>query len=149
MGRGFVAQVRRIAGMEVVAVADLDLQRATGALQAAGVADVATGDDHDRLSTVVADGGTAALTDPNLLVSLPVDMVIDATGVPEIGAQIALRSLLGGKHVGLLNVETDITVGWLLSRIAAQSGAVYTLCRGDEPAERSEEHTSELQSRQY
>ena len=62
-------------------------------------------------------------------------MVIDATGVPEIGAQIALRSLLAGKHVGLLNVETDITVGWLLSRIAAQSGAVYTLCRGDEPAE--------------
>ena len=62
-------------------------------------------------------------------------MVIDATGVPEIGAQIALRGLLSGKHVGLLNVETDITVGWLLSRIAAQSGAVYTLCRGDEPAE--------------
>jgi len=30
---------------------------------------------------------------------------------------------------------TDITVGWLLSRMAAQSGAVYTLCRGDEPAE--------------
>ena len=37
MGRGLVAQVRRIAGMEVVAVADLDVQRATGALQAAGV----------------------------------------------------------------------------------------------------------------
>ena len=33
MGRGFVAQVRRIAGMEVVAVADIDVQRATGALQ--------------------------------------------------------------------------------------------------------------------
>ena len=54
-------------------------------------------------------------------------MVIDATGVPEIGAQVALRSLLAGRHVGLLNVETDITVGWMLSRIAAQSGAVYTL----------------------
>jgi predicted homoserine dehydrogenase-like protein len=135
MGRGFVAQVRRIAGMEVVAVADLDLQRATGALQAAGIDNVTTGDDYDKLSSVVAEGGTVALTDPTLLTSLPVDMVIDATGVPEIGAQIALRSLLAGRHVGLLNVETDITVGWLLSRIAAQSGAVYTLCRGDEPAE--------------
>lgn len=135
MGRGFVAQVRRIAGMEVVAVADIDLARATGALQAAGIEDVTTGDDHGKLSSLVDDGGTVAVTDPALLTALPVDMVIDATGVPEIGAQIALRSLLAGKHVGLLNVETDVTVGWLLSRIAARSGLVYTLCRGDEPAE--------------
>jgi predicted homoserine dehydrogenase-like protein len=135
MGRGFVAQVRRIAGMEVVAVADIDVQRATGALKAAGIENVITGDDHDKLSSVVAEGGTVAVNDSALLTALPVDMVIDATGVPEIGAQIALRSLLAGKHVGLLNVETDITVGWLLARIAAQSNAVYTLCRGDEPAE--------------
>jgi predicted homoserine dehydrogenase-like protein len=135
MGRGFVAQVRRIAGMEVVAVADLDLARATGALQSAGVEHVGTGDDHDKLSSLVADGGTVAVTDPALLTALPVDMVIDATGVPEIGAQVALRSLLAGKHVGLLNVETDVTVGWLLNRLAERAGVVYTLCRGDEPAE--------------
>src|SRR5215210_9006007 len=135
MGRGFVAQVRRIAGMEVVAVADLDVQRATGALKAAGVENVTTGDDFDRLSGAIAEGGTVAVNDPTLITALPVDMVIDATGVPEIGAQIALRSILAGRHVGLLNVETDITVGWLLSRMAAQTGAVYTLCRGDEPAE--------------
>jgi predicted homoserine dehydrogenase-like protein len=135
MGRGFVAQVRRISGMEVVAVADLDLQRATGALRAAGVENITTGDDLDKLSDVVADGGTVAVTDHTMVTALPVDMVIDATGVPEIGAQVALRSVLAGRHVGLLNVETDITVGWLLSRMAARSGAVYTLCRGDEPAE--------------
>ena len=135
MGRGFVAQVRRIAGMEVVAVADMDVSRATAALQSAGVENVTTGDDHDKLSSLVADGHTVATADAHVLTALPVDMVIDATGVPEIGAQIALRSLLAGKHVGLLNVETDITVGWLLARIAAQTGVVYTLCRGDEPAE--------------
>ena len=135
MGRGFVAQVRRIAGMEVVAVADLDLQRATGALESAGVENVATGDDHDKLSSLVADGRTVAVTDPALLTALPVDMVVDATGVPEIGAQVALQSVLAGRHVGLLNVETDITVGWLLSRMAERAGVVYTLCRGDEPAE--------------
>lgn len=135
MGRGFVAQVRQIVGMEVVAVADLDPRRATGALRAAGQDTVTTGDDLDNLSGIVADGGTVATADSTLLTALPVDMVIDATGVPEIGAQVALRSLLSGRHVGLLNVETDATVGWLLSRIAARSGAVYTLCRGDEPAE--------------
>jgi predicted homoserine dehydrogenase-like protein len=135
MGRGFVAQVHRIPGMEAVAVADIDLQRATGALQAVGHDKIATGDDLDQLSGVIEDGGTVAVTDPELLTALPVDMVIDATGVPDIGAQIALRCLLSGRHVGLLNVETDVTVGWLLANLANRSGAVYTLCRGDEPAE--------------
>src|SRR5690606_16046876 len=101
----------------------------------AGVEQVTTGDDLDTLSAVVADGGTVAVTDHTLAAALPLDMVIDATGIPEIGAEVALRCLLAGRHVGLLNVETDVTVGWMLSRIAAQSGAVYTLCRGDEPAE--------------
>jgi predicted homoserine dehydrogenase-like protein len=135
MGRGFVAQLRHIAGVEAVAVADIDIDRATGALKAVGVEQVATGDDLDQLSAVVEDGGTVAVTDSSLLTSLPVDMVIDATGVPEIGAQTALRCLLAGRHVGLLSVETDVTVGWVLAAIARQAGAVYTLCRGDEPAE--------------
>ena len=43
MGRGFVAQVRKIAGMEVVAVADIDVQRATSALKAAGIENVVDG----------------------------------------------------------------------------------------------------------
>jgi hypothetical protein len=38
------------------AVADIDLQRATGALKSAGIENVTTGDDHDKLSSVVADG---------------------------------------------------------------------------------------------
>jgi predicted homoserine dehydrogenase-like protein len=135
MGRGFVAQVRRIAGLEVVVVADIDVSRATGALEATGVTGTVTGTDLAQLAEVVDSGGTVAVSDPYLVPVLPIDMVIDATGVPEVGARLALQSLLAGKHVGLLNVETDVTVGWFLSRLARQVGKVYTLCRGDEPAE--------------
>jgi predicted homoserine dehydrogenase-like protein len=46
-----------------------------------------------------------------------------------------MEALLAGKHVGLLNVETDVTVGWLLSSIARAAGLIYTVCRGDEPVE--------------
>ena len=55
-------------------------------------------------------------------------MVVDATGVPEVGAQIALAALRAGKHVGLLNVECDVTIGFLLARIAAQNAAGSTPC---------------------
>ena len=36
MGRGFVAQVENIPGMEVVAAADIDTERALAALRASG-----------------------------------------------------------------------------------------------------------------
>jgi predicted homoserine dehydrogenase-like protein len=34
-----------------------------------------------------------------------------------------------------MTVEADVTVGLLLARIAAQTGNIYTVCRGDEPVE--------------
>jgi predicted homoserine dehydrogenase-like protein len=37
------------------------------------------------------------------------------------------------KHVVMLNVETDVTVGPILSRLAEKMGCVYTASTGDEP----------------
>jgi len=62
------------------------------------------------------------------------DIVVDATGYPEVGAEIAFISLLGGKDLVTLNVETDVTIGPLLKKIALSRDLVYTLSAGDEPA---------------
>jgi predicted homoserine dehydrogenase-like protein len=40
---------------------------------------------------------------------------------------------MNGKHVIMLNVETDVTVGPLLYRLAQKAGCVYTAAFGDEP----------------
>ena len=135
MGTGFVSQVRRIPGMDVVAVADVAAGRAQAAFAAAGVERVQTGDDPARLGEVVDAGGHVAVDDATLLTALPLDVVVEATGVPEVGATVALACLLAGKDVAVLNVETDVTVGLLLARVAAATGRVYTVCRGDEPVE--------------
>lgn len=63
-----------------------------------------------------------------------VDVVVDATGYTEIGAFVALNSIAGGKNVVTLNVETDVTVGPILKKIARDFGVIYTLSAGDEPA---------------
>src|SRR6478736_3786444 len=124
MGSGFVAQVQRITGLEIGAIADVDPNRAVNAYKAAGVdPDVEGGKRH------------AVLTDAAALAQADVDMVVDATGVPDVGAALTLGALRAGKHVGLLNVECDVTIGFLLSAIARNAGKIYTLCRGDEPAE--------------
>jgi len=64
---------------------------------------------------------------------LPVDVIIEATGVPEIGSQAALKAIYNGKHIVMLNVETDVTVGPLLKKMADSAGVVYTVSAGDEP----------------
>jgi predicted homoserine dehydrogenase-like protein len=63
-----------------------------------------------------------------------IDVVVDATGYPQAGAGIAFSSILGGKDMVMLNVETDVTIGPILKEIAARKDAVYTLSAGDEPA---------------
>lgn len=121
MGAGYVAQVARIDGMEIGAIADVDRSRAEAAYQRAGV---------------VVDGlRFTVLDDARLLADADVDVVVDATGVPEVGAQLSVAALRAGQHVALLNVECDVTIGYLLAALARHHGLVYTVCRGDEPAE--------------
>jgi predicted homoserine dehydrogenase-like protein len=126
MGRGLIAQVGGIPGMEVVAVADLDLERAMGAFR-----------DGDQDPVEGADGrpGRPAVTeDPiDVVRSASVEVVVEATGIVEVGTRVAYETILEGKHVIMLNVETDVTVGAALNRMARSAGVVYTGSAGDEP----------------
>jgi len=63
-----------------------------------------------------------------------IDIIVDATGYTEVGAFVALSSIVSRKHIVTLNVETDITVGPILKKMAKDYGVVYTLSAGDEPA---------------
>jgi predicted homoserine dehydrogenase-like protein len=63
-----------------------------------------------------------------------INVVIDATGKPDVGAFISFNSILNKKHVVTLNVEGDITIGPILRKLAMSAGVVYTVSAGDEPA---------------
>ncbi|MBH0109558.1 oxidoreductase [Salinibacterium sp. NG22] len=135
MGSGFIAQIARQKGVDITAVADIAIDRAVSALANAGITDVDQSADLDTLAATIEAGGHVVVNDALTLPKLPIDMVIECSGVPEIAAKVALASLLGGKDVALMTVEADVTVGLLLARIAAQTGNIYTVCRGDEPVE--------------
>lgn len=135
MGRGLIAQIHRAEGMRVAAVADVAVHRAQAALRAAGCSDPVTTTDPAEAAEVITTGGTAVLTDGMHLVDLPVDIVVEVSGIPEVAAQIALACLFRAKDVALMTVEADVTVGLLLASVARASNAVYTICRGDEPVE--------------
>src|SRR5690349_3148884 len=136
MGTGLVSQVAGMHGMGVTAIADISLERARAALTAIGVADEQIVETSSATSADEAlHAGKRVITKRADLLPLlsGVEAIVEATGIPDLGARIAWSSILARKHVVLLNVETDVTVGPLLHRTAQATGVVYTGAAGDEP----------------
>lgn len=136
MGRGMVSQMFCMKGIRPVIISDLDVERAKQAYELAGIkTEDITFASKPSEAEMSIQKGKYVITD-NLDVvtkSIPVDVVIDATGVPETGARIAFDSIYNGKHIVMLNVETDVTIGPILKRMADSAGVVYTVSAGDEP----------------
>lgn len=120
-GSMFLAQAPHIAGLSVTHIADLDPSRARAACRA-------TGWSAERIAATVfvEDGLDAARA--------PVDVVIEATGVPEAGLNHARAALDAGKHVVMVNVEADVLAGPVLAAQARSAGLVYSMAYGDQPA---------------
>jgi predicted homoserine dehydrogenase-like protein len=137
MGRGMISQMERMMrGMRATAVADIVIDRVVSAYQEAGVPkdELVVTTDAAVAEEALAKGKRIATTDALLLTRLsPIEVVVEASGVPEVGARVAFHSILNKKHIVMLNVETDVTVGYLLRRLADNAGVVYTVSAGDEP----------------
>lgn len=135
MGEGLVAQMESMYGMRATVVADVVPGRAAQVLVSGGAAadQVVETDDLDTAVAALAAGRRVATTNASLAWAEPVDITVEATGIPEIGAKVAYGAILARKHVLQMNVETDATVGYLLRRMANAAGVVYTLTAGDEP----------------
>ncbi|MGC3994328.1 MAG: oxidoreductase [Propionicimonas sp.] len=136
MGRGLIATIERAEGMEVSVVAEIAVDRAVEAYANAGRQTPAVVEkDLAKVAALIEAGRPVVIDDGLKVPDLPVDVVLEVSGLPEIAAQIALASLLNSKDVALMTVEADVTVGLLLSRVANAGSQVYTICRGDEPSE--------------
>lgn len=61
------------------------------------------------------------------------DVVVDATGDVEYGAQVAVAAIKQGKHLVLMNAELDATVGPILKVKADKAGVIITASDGDQP----------------
>jgi predicted homoserine dehydrogenase-like protein len=136
MGTDVVAQTKMMQGVQVVATADIDLERAVKAYQIGQIeGEVVVADTSQAADTAFTSGKRVAARDYHVITDMKnIDVMLDATGVPEIGARACLRSARNGQHIAMMNVEADITVGPALLRYAEHKGVLYALAAGDEPA---------------
>jgi predicted homoserine dehydrogenase-like protein len=135
-GAGLVAQLSQMEGVEASLIADLDLDRARYAYTASRVPDeeIVTVENRLDAGRAVYEGQPAVTQDGLLLTQVDgIDVVVEATGVPAVGAEMAYSAIKNGKHVVMVNVEADVTVGPILSQMADSAGVVYSLVDGDQP----------------
>lgn len=126
MGFGMVAQISTIPGMAVTGISDINKDSAQRA------ADAYNASAEKKVDILVSSDFK------EIIHSDKVEVIVDATGVPEVGAQISLETLLAKKHIVLLNVEVDITIGPLMKKMYDSANLVYTGSDGDEPAATTE-----------
>ena len=136
MGTDVVATTHEMKGVRVVVTADLDLDRARDAYRIGLIEDeVVVARTAAEADAAVEAGRRVAVADYRIVTDMrTVDVMLESTGVPEIGARAALRSARAGQDLAMMNVETDITVGPILHWYAQQKGVLYALAAGDEPA---------------
>jgi predicted homoserine dehydrogenase-like protein len=137
MGTDIVVQLNRMPGLRLGAVAEMRPPQAKAATALAGFSDDQSiyAETAAAIDAAISAGKLAITPSPDALArSGLVDVVIDATGNPNIGTQFALDAIAHGKHVVMLNVEADITIGRHLHEAARRAGVVYTGAAGDEPA---------------
>ena len=135
MGRGFGYQIFRMPGLSLALVVDIDPDRIRSLFSDIGIRDVVISTDPKVLSDAILSGKPTGTTTTEFIAELPYDIVVEATGIPDIGAQVAYSCLQAKKDVAVLNVEMDVTIGPLLHNIAVSGDAIYTVCHGDEPIE--------------
>jgi predicted homoserine dehydrogenase-like protein len=136
MGTDILVQTSLMQGIIVVAVAATRPENVAAAVKMGGT--------HHKPSIVstiaearqaIRRGDLAAMTSIDMVCQIPeVDVIIDATGRPNAGAEVATAAIAAGKHMVMMNVEADITIGAWLAAQARRKGVVYTLGAGDEPS---------------
>lgn len=137
MGTDIVVQLALMPGLRLGAVAEINVPNAIAAAVLAGHnrGNIVEAQSAAAIDAAIEHGKLAVTSDLAALAAAGrIDVVIDATGNPNVGTLFALDAIRNGKPVVMLNVEADITIGRHLHDEARKAGVVYTGAAGDEPA---------------
>src|SRR4029450_7869669 len=119
IGRGIVRQIDLTPGMRTSLIINRTVEHAVDAHVASGRArsEIVVSDNLRELQAAIESGLPAITTRLEHLRELDgIDAAIEVTGAVEYGANMALHAIAGGKHIIMMNAETDATVGCALKQ---------------------------------
>jgi predicted homoserine dehydrogenase-like protein len=135
-GRSFLAQGLRVPLLNARIAVDTSTDIALEALTSIGIDAVNIAVCTTKAEALAAwnQGKYLACADLQIVLSLPFDLVAEATGHPEAGAKHCRLAIEAGKHVALASKEVDSVIGPELARQAQLKGNIVTPVDGDQPA---------------
>ena len=116
MGQGIVTQINKMEDTDLVLIVDKNQDK----LDMARIK-------YDTDKDITISSHLDSLDDQDL------DVVIEATGTPSSGADVAFKVLNRNINLILLNVETEATIGLALNKEAEKNNTIVTVGDGDEP----------------
>jgi len=137
MGTDIISRVAHMDGIELGAIAEINTENALNSVKVAygdtnRQIDVKTDSD---INNAIKKNKIGITENFDLLIDNElIDVIVDATGIPTVGADVGMRAIKSNKHVVMMNVEADVTIGHLLKKEADKQGVVYSLGAGDEPS---------------
>ena len=134
-GQSLIAQSLAIPQLNLNVLCDLDCTRIIEMCSLLGIdsGTLARCESLQDAQTALLEKKIVVTDDRELVPLLPVDMVVEATGNPEIAAHNTLAAFQQGRHVAMVSKETDSVIGPILCQRAQQEGLVYTPVDGDQP----------------
>lgn len=137
MGRSLTDRLITLKGMRPAIIVNRHIEKAYKALTYLGIKDedICFVKNTEELEDTIKNNKYAISNNYNLAVKSPsVDVVVEATGNPQYGAEVAYNSIINKKHIIMLNVECDSVIGPSLYRLARENEVIYSGAAGDEPA---------------
>ncbi len=135
-GRGVLRQARQMEKLSARIAIDINPEKAAEALRHAGILNDQIMVCHSKNDAEKAwqNGLFIATAAFETVQDLPFDILVESTGIPDVGARYAEAALLAGKHVGIATKETESVVGPYLTHLAYQQGRLFTPLDGDQPS---------------
>jgi predicted homoserine dehydrogenase-like protein len=132
---GAICQTALMKGMSSAVICDVRPDAAIRAYTINGVPreTIVIADKAAAMNDAIRAGKPVVTANTSAMPELELDCIVEGTGVPEVGAEVAYRCIQAGRHIIMLNVEADVVIGPILHQMAQRAGVVYSVSSGDEP----------------
>jgi len=134
-GTDVVTKAFQMPGMRAAIIADIKADNAFEAYAISGIGkeDVVVANTLAEANDAIARGRFVFTEDSLVVTQSDIDVVFEVTGGPDNGSLVAYHAITNGKHIVMVNVEADVTVGPILKKMADAAGVVYSCAYGDQP----------------
>lgn len=134
-GTAIVTQQLYVKDLIIPIVADLNLENAKNAFMKAGIpeSNIKYASNAQQAESEISNGNYVYTDRTDIIFEIEaIDIICEATGIPEVGAKYCKTAIEQNKHIALISKELDSVIGPILNKMASDKGLVFTPVDGDQ-----------------